>query len=71
MTVIQQREKCIGCGSCASLCPAYWHMDEDGKASLRGASFNPNKKEFFLKIKKIRCHREAMDACPVQCIKIN
>ena len=32
--VIQEREKCIGCGSCAALCPKYWEMAEDGKSRL-------------------------------------
>lgn len=57
--IIQEREKCIGCGTCVALCPSNWKMDDDGKAS-------PKK----IEVEEIGCNKEAADSCPVQCIKI-
>lgn len=53
------KEKCIGCGACAAICPENWEMKDDGKAS-------PIKTE----VKDIGCNQDAADGCPVQCIKI-
>ena len=54
------REKCIGCGSCASVCPKYWKIAEDSKANYLGKE----------DIQEINCNQEAADVCPVQCISI-
>ena len=35
--VIQQHDKCIGCGTCVAVCPAFWQMSDDGKAQLKSA----------------------------------
>ncbi len=62
-----EREKCIGCGSCAALCSKYFEMIEDGKAHIKGA----NKADIEeLEVKKIECAESASEACPVQCIYI-
>ena len=34
--VIHEREKCIGCGACAAVCPDFWEMSDDGKSVLKG-----------------------------------
>lgn len=57
----QNRNICIGCGLCASVCPDYWTMSEDGKASL---------KDTGLELENLGCMRDAADSCPVQCISI-
>ena len=67
--IIQEREKCIGCGSCAALCPKYWEMTEDGKATLIGSKKN-EKGDYELETENIGCNQEATDACPVQIIHI-
>ncbi|MFH1237473.1 MAG: ferredoxin [Candidatus Aenigmatarchaeota archaeon] len=56
--IIQDHDACIGCGACAAVCPDNWVMDGD-KAK-------PRKTE----VKELGCNKEAMDACPVQCIKM-
>jgi len=56
--IIHNREKCIGCGACASICDN-WEIDENGKAK-------PKKTE----VEEVGCNKEAADVCPVQCIKI-
>lgn len=67
--IVQEREKCIGCGSCAALCPKYWEMAEDGKATLIGSKKN-KKGDYELEVNDIKCNQEAADACPVQIIHI-
>jgi ferredoxin len=64
MKIIHEREKCIGCGSCAALCPKYWEMAQDQKSKLLKA------KNYELEIKEVGCNQEAADSCPVQCIRV-
>lgn len=53
------KEKCIGCGACVSICPEVFELNEDGKAQVvKGADMEKNKKTI----------QEAQDACPVQAI---
>lgn len=52
------RNTCIGCGSCAAICPSSFEM-KDGKAK--------EKKE---QVAKITCEKEAADSCPVNAISI-
>ncbi len=52
------RDKCIGCGSCASICPKGFEMFE-GKA-----------KEKVQEVKKLTCEKDAQEACPVEAITI-
>ena len=67
--VIQEREKCIGCGSCAALCPNCWEMAEDGKSRLKNSIQNAEG-NYELEVENIECNQEAADACPVQVIHI-
>ncbi|MFH1967769.1 MAG: ferredoxin [bacterium] len=62
-----EREKCIGCGSCAVICPKYFEIIEDGKSHVLGAE----KKDIEeLEVKKLECAESASEACPVLCIHI-
>ena len=70
MRVVQEREKCIGCGNCAALCPKYWEMAEDGKVTLLGAKKNSKTGNHELEVKEVECNQEAADSCPVQIIHI-
>jgi ferredoxin len=56
--IIVDREACIGCGSCAAICPDNWEMEGDKS--------KPKKTQ----VSESGCNKEAADACPVQCIKI-
>ena len=70
MKIVHERQKCIGCGSCAALCPKYWEIAEDGKANLLNSKVNPKTGNGELEITKIECNQEAADTCPVQIIHI-
>lgn len=50
------KEKCIGCGACVSLCEEVFEM-KDGKAHVKAQ-------------KNIPCVKEAIDACPVDAISV-
>jgi len=67
--IIQEREKCIGCGSCAALCPKFFEMTDDGKAKLLNSEKNAEGND-ELEVEEVGCAQEAADACPVQIIHI-
>ncbi len=53
------REKCIGCGACAAVCPDCFEIATDGKSKAKKAECeDPG------------CCEEAAASCPVQCIKV-
>ncbi len=70
MKVIFERKQCIGCGTCAALCPKYWEMGEGDKARLKDAEVNPKTNNKELEVEEIGCNQEAADSCPVECIYI-
>jgi len=49
------KDKCIGCGLCASLCGQVFEMGSDGKAKVKAQ-------------KDISCVKEAIESCPVNAI---
>ncbi len=69
MKIIIEREKCIGCGSCAALCSKYFELSDDGKSSLKNGERDAKNND-KLEITKIECAQEAADSCPAQCIHI-
>ena len=52
-------EACEGCGTCEAICPEVFKVKEDGKAYV----INPEG------CKTCDC-QEAVDSCPVECIKM-
>jgi len=70
MKIIQEHKKCIGCGSCAAICPKYWEMDSNGKAKIIGSEFNSKSENYELDIEEVGCNQNAADTCPVECIHI-
>ena len=65
--VKHDRDNCIGCGACVSVCPKFWDMGNDGKSDLKGAKNN----ELELKNDEdLACNEEAAKMCPVNVIHI-
>jgi len=54
------KDKCIGCGLCTSICPDVFELGDDGKSHVK----NPKTCE------KSNCCKEAADSCPVQAISL-
>ena len=67
MKITIEKPKCIGCGTCVSLCPKYFEMREDGKPHLKGLKSN---EEDGLEVKEVGCAQDAADSCPVRCIHL-
>ena len=70
LKVMQEHEKCIGCGSCVAVCPEFWEIDDDGKAKPRKGVKEDDNYEFEIDAAKGSCNKEAAEICPVQCIKV-
>jgi ferredoxin len=68
--ITQDRIECIGCGSCAAMCPDIWVMRSDGKAGLVGAKEDPEIEEIIIDESKIQKAREVEESCPVNAAKI-
>ena len=51
------KEKCIGCGACVSVCPDGFEMDENGKSIIKSTECS--------------CLKEGKDVCPVDAIIIS
>lgn len=57
--IVVDKETCIGCGTCAVVCPEGFEMEGD-KA-----------KPVSEEVAEVTCHQEAADACPVTAITIS
>ena len=68
--IIHEVEKCIGCGSCAAVCPKFFEMEDDGKSHLKGSKKDPTNGNEILENENSNCAQEAVDVCPVQCIHL-
>lgn len=53
------KEKCIGCGLCVSLCPEVFEVDEGKSRVKEEVDLEKNKK----------CVKEAVQSCPVGAIE--
>ena len=52
------KDSCIGCGTCAQVCPSNWMMDGD-KAE-------PKNRE----PEEVGCNQQAADSCPTSAITV-
>jgi ferredoxin len=57
MAIVINEEECIGCGTCAELCPEVFEMnEEEEKAKVKAPDSGAD------------CVNEAIDSCPVEAI---
>lgn len=66
--IVHKREKCIGCGACAAVCPEQWEMGEDGKSNLKNSKIEGDKQA--LELEKAGNNKDAAESCPMECIVI-
>jgi len=70
MKVIQNRDKCIGCGACEQCAPKFWQMSDDGKATLKGSKEVKGKYVREINKDEVAENQEAADTCPVGAIEV-
>lgn len=70
--ITQQREKCIGCGSCTMYSPDCWKINnKDGKADLIGGIKKGKVIVAEVGMEHLEDNKKAAKACPMQIIKLN
>ena len=57
MEIKINKEKCIGCGACVSICPEVFEMKE-GKAEVKTEKTDKE------------CAKEAAESCPAEAIEV-
>jgi len=61
MEVKVNKEKCIGCGYCVSVCPEVFELGDDGKSKVKeGVNFLEYKEQI----------KEAQESCPGVAIEV-
>jgi ferredoxin len=74
--IVHDRDICIGCSACASVCPKYWIMEDDGKSSIIGHTKTGDGEEEILGTKEqpltqdFEGNMDAAESCPVNCIHV-
>ncbi|HOZ56033.1 MAG: Ferredoxin [Parcubacteria group bacterium ADurb.Bin316] len=57
MSICVNKNTCIGCGACASICPNNFAIGNDGKAEV-------------ISQENVECANNAAQSCPVQAITV-
>ena len=64
------RNACIGAGVCVATAPDHWHMNDDGKADLKGGKKKGDKWVLEIDEKDLDANKQAAEGCPAIVIKI-
>lgn len=71
MKIVLYRSKCIGCGSCAAVCPGFFEIADDGLSHIKGSQRDAEGNDSLeTKEEDKKCVAEAAEVCPVQIIEI-
>ncbi len=71
LKIIHYRWKCIGCGYCVEVAPAYYRMDlNDGKVDLLDAETTNEYHYLLLPNTERKLFEQAKNVCPTAVIKI-
>ena len=71
MRIKLYRSQCIGCGSCAAVCPDFFEIADDGLSRIKGSQRDSEGNDSLeIKEEDKKCAAEAAEVCPVQIIKI-
>ncbi|MBP7435579.1 MAG: ferredoxin [Bacteroidales bacterium] len=62
------RNQCIHCGACTSVCPEFF--EDNGEITLKGSNYIDNVGVLDIPDDKKATAQDAIDICPVGCIKI-
>jgi ferredoxin len=68
-----ERENCIGAGACVAANADFWSIDQDGKATLKSATYDEAKKRWVLELDddaQLQKQRDAAGVCPVNVIHV-
>ncbi|MCX8166337.1 MAG: ferredoxin [Candidatus Micrarchaeota archaeon] len=70
--VEHDRENCIGCAACASVCPKHWSMNADGKSDLHEGTKRDSDGWIVKDFEEGEYNdlKQSADVCPVNVIHI-
>ena len=72
ITIAHKRDDCVGCGSCALICPRRWRMNSaDGKSDLVGGVRKGDFVVAQIDETELEDNRRAAEACPVGIIRLS
>ena len=61
MTVIVNRDACIGCGACAAICDSVFEIDDEGISTVVDENVSEENQEEI---------QDAVDSCPTGAIEV-
>ena len=64
------KEACIGCGACASLCGDVFELGQDGKSQIVKEFRKGKPTEGEVEEEFATCVKDAAESCPAQAIEI-
>ena len=66
------RESCIGAGECEAIAKHLWEVDNEGRATLKGATLNEATGLYELEIpdSEAKDQELVVGSCPIGCIKL-
>ena len=71
MKVKVNKDACIGCGACASICPDVFELNDEGLSEVKVEEENKEKEEFVSVKEELQDEvRDAADSCPTGAIEI-